>query len=413
MNGISKLIACALLSLPLLTSCGSPPEDTTDTTSSPIIGGWVEEDMVYTVAIMENGDEYCSGTLVDTRLVVTAAHCLEGIYGNLQVYFGINSNNVAFGELVDVDSYTAHPSYNPFSLAGDIGVIELSADAPETPAPMLDAGIFDNSWVGETARFVGYGSTNWQGAGYGLRRAVDVEIDQVGAMDWTFYSNAEQTCFGDSGGPGFVQYDGDWHLIGITSYGDPFCNVYSTNTRVDQYLTWIEGYMGGGGNPNPGGDEVTPGTETTGTLAADETITYWFETISGQTYDVLLDSTSGDMDLYTHPTDDIAVDEYTCRPYLDPDELEVCTFTATADGEYWIMVHGYTAGGYGLVVAESDDTCRIGALGQRRYCTDACPCGYGLGSCNGDSQCADGMACHFNSGDDFGLNPWVDVCMYP
>jgi secreted trypsin-like serine protease len=368
--------------------------------------------MEYTVAILENDDEICTGTLVDTRLIVTAAHCTVGLTGTIEAFFGFNSNRPWTGDVVAVDSWTPHPSYNPISMANDIGVMELAADAPVAPAPMLDSGIFDNSWVGETLRFVGYGSTTWYGAGSGKRRAVDIEVDAVDTLDFTYYDNNYQTCYGDSGGPAFADYDGQWQLIGVTSWGDYYCNTMGVDTRVDAYLTWIEGYMGGG-NPPANGDEVVAGVETTGSLAEDEIATFWFATQAGYQYDVILDATAGDADLYTHPTDDVAVDDYTCRPYLDGTEIEACTITGHGDGEYWILVHGYNASSYQMMVAESPDGCHTGFNGQARYCRNSCNCGYGLGSCNSDYQCADGLVCDANVGADFGMPSFVDVCVYP
>jgi len=394
-------------------ACTTTPQETgrTETTDSPIVGGWVEPSMEYSVAILENGVDVCTGTLVDTRLIVTAGHCVTGISGTLEVFFGINANYAPSGVTVAVDSYEAHPSFNYYTLANDIGVIELAADAPVDPAPMLADGIFDNSWIGTPLRFVGYGTTSWWNPQSGIRRAVDIDVDAVGSTTFTYYDNNHQTCFGDSGGGAFADYDGQWQLIGVTSYGDYYCNTYGTNTRVDHYLSWIEGFMGT--QPPPTGDKLTIGVAESFSLAEDEVVTFYFETLANHQYDVLLDTTSGDADLYTHDSDSIDLSTYTCRPYYTGTVVEDCTITGAGTGEYWVMVHGFEASDVQLIVVESPDYCHQGFNGHPRWCRDYCPCGYGLGSCAHDGQCADGLTCYPNVGDQYGLWPQADICAWP
>jgi len=396
-----------------IAACSTTPQDEqkTLTQDSPIVGGWVEPDMDYTVAILENGTDVCTGTLVDTRLVVTAGHCAYGITGTLEVFFGINANYGPSGTTVAVDSYEPHPSFNYFSLDNDIGVIELAEDAPVAPVPMLADGIFDNSWIGTSLRFVGYGTTNWWTYQSGIRRAVDIEVDSVDSDTFTYYDNSHQTCYGDSGGPAFADYDGQWQLIGVTSYGDYYCDTYGVNTRVDEYLTWIEGFMGPVTPPT--GDELAIGVEETITLAEDETVYYYFDTVSGYQYDVLVNSVTGDADLYTHPTDDLDINTYTCRPYYVGEAVEDCTITGNGNGEYWVMIHGYEASDIDVIVVESPANCHVGQIGRNRYCRNNCPCGYALGSCNSDNQCADGLTCYENAGADYGYPSQVDVCAWP
>src|SRR5690606_35169171 len=49
-------------------------------------------------------------------------------------------------------------------------------------------------------------------------------------------------CFGDSGGPAFVQRGGTWYLGGITSWGDAYCTQFGVSTRVDAYASWIAAF---------------------------------------------------------------------------------------------------------------------------------------------------------------------------
>ncbi len=407
--------ALACLALPLaLTACSgveSGPRDT-DTLSTPIVGGWLEPGMEYTVAILENGDSVCTGTLVDARVVITAGHCVWGNLGNLQVFFGINANNLNTGTVVDVDSYEPHPNFNPNALSNDIGVILLDADAPVAPAPILPTGVFDAGWVGTELRFVGYGSAIWWGGGSGRRRAVDIEVDQVENTTFTYYDNQHETCYGDSGGPAFADHNGEWQLVGVTSYGDYYCNTYGVNTRVDAFDSWIEGYLDDS-PPDPGDAiELTPGVVESGSVALDELLDYTFPIQTGLRYDVIVAPSSGDADLYTHDTDAIDLATYTCSSTLPGTETEQCTVTAAAGGDHYAMVHGVEASSFDILVAESDPDCHGINLPHKHYCRNNCPCGVGEGDCDNDHHCADGLHCEFNVGADYGWNWKIDVCEY-
>jgi secreted trypsin-like serine protease len=408
-----SLIALSLFAL-LFAACSSEETEApgTETLSSPIVGGWLEPGMEYTVAILENGDPVCTGTLVDTRVVVTAGHCVWGNLGTLQVFFGINANNLNSGTTVDVDSYEPHPSFNPYALSDDIGVIVLDADAPVAAAPILPTGVFDASWIGTDLRFVGYGSAIWWGGGAGRRRAVDIAVDQVDSSTFTYYDNQHETCYGDSGGPAFAEYDGQWQLIGVTSYGDYYCNTYGVNTRVDAFDSWIEGFLDDT-PPDPNeATELTPGTVESGSLGADELADFTFATQSGYRYDVIVAPSSGDADLYTHDSEDIDLAVYTCASTEVGTDAELCTVTGAGNGDYYAMVHGATATSYDILVAESPATCHAVNNGHGAYCRNACPCGVGEGDCDNDNQCADGLHCAHNVGADYGFYWKVDVCEY-
>lgn len=56
-------------------------------------------------------------------------------------------------------------------------------------------------------------------------------------------------CNGDSGGPLMVQSNNNrWILIGIMSWGEPYCSAEQTNsytvfTSISPYLNWMEGTL--------------------------------------------------------------------------------------------------------------------------------------------------------------------------
>ncbi len=52
-------------------------------------------------------------------------------------------------------------------------------------------------------------------------------------------------------------------------------------------------------------------------------------------------------------------------------------------------------------------------LGNGRYCTECGPCQSGQGDCDNDGECAPGLTCTENRGEEFGFAPAVDVCLPP
>ena len=210
----------------------------------------------------------CTGTLVSSKLFVTAGHCTDGadwveIWFDYDVTDAVASN---YGEVGGGDAsgtpYT-HPDYvdSTFYLH-DLGVVVLDKSY-RTPdgvyAELLaqdDIGLLDSLAVGTTFTTVGYGRQASYPAGtpaaVKLTRADRLRmiatpglLQYVGdfALHLGSNSNTGGTCFGDSGGPSF--YDGV--LVAVTSFGyTDTCagrtGVYRLDTADD--LNWLYGEFG-------------------------------------------------------------------------------------------------------------------------------------------------------------------------
>ena len=95
--------------------------------------------------VSSGGGHFCGGTLVASRYVVTAAHCLEGsLPSELAVVLGEHDTTVtgegSLGELsLAVAAIFSHENYDSFTLDNDISLLELAEEVDintYTPACM-------------------------------------------------------------------------------------------------------------------------------------------------------------------------------------------------------------------------------------------------------------------------------------
>lgn len=267
----------ALLALVAAPACADEapapptPEHPIAFVAGPIINGFAPDAPRHeaTVALLQRSgssiypDIFCSGTLISPDVVVTAAHCLEVRKGkrvsaappsSVAVYVGDATYSDPDGLAYAAVETVLHPSYNPSSLANDIALIRISPPvAHVAPVPALPASLgFSSATLGETLNFAGFGDDEWgqsnvklqaNGSLGGLGCAVAGCYGQSDAATQLSYTQYESgPCFGDSGGPAFVQRGGTWYLGGVTSWGDSYCAQFGVSTRVDAYEGWIAAF---------------------------------------------------------------------------------------------------------------------------------------------------------------------------
>jgi hypothetical protein len=213
--------------------------------SLPIIGGSFDpgDDAVVQVLVSRG---LCTGTLVAPRVVMTAAHCVseaieDGDTESGSVRFG-NGQDPWIAELGIVDMAMHRLYAPPAFLQWDIAAVRLAEDAPAEIAPIepnLDPLEAPRD-IGLSARTIGFGVDDGAGqSGAGLKREVDLTVDEI-----TFYhvgmgTTTQNTCQGDSGGPTLVTYGGVERVVGVTSFGSDRCRARSYQTRVDSLQDWL------------------------------------------------------------------------------------------------------------------------------------------------------------------------------
>jgi secreted trypsin-like serine protease len=213
------------------------------------------------VAIGDDQDFGCTGTLIAPNVVLTAGHC-QSLHSRIFVGNDLEKKGTEYR----IAKHVRHPQYTNGN-ANDVMLLILEKPVkgvkPRALAPtaLIDAAI--------DARVVGFGTTDLAGTvGFGRKQQTDVPIVSQackgkvnGKGDGAVYGChlgreivagkpllLHDTCKGDSGGPLYVaDAGGRWLLAGVTSRGTDLattmCGDGGLYVRVDQYRDWLTSAM--------------------------------------------------------------------------------------------------------------------------------------------------------------------------
>lgn len=209
------------------------------------------------------GFNYCGGTLVGKRTVITAAHCVTGKSPS-EVYIWLGGHRRSDGSKTRIvaSSITIHESYNRRSLKNDIAIITLSSDATFNndirPACLPKTVASDLANVDATIS--GWGTLSSGGSTPDVLQTASVTTTTESECKSAYGSEYHHTemicasdtgvdsCQGDSGGPMTAQTPNDRsYLLGIVSWGygcadRKYPGVY---TRTPTYEDWIAARING------------------------------------------------------------------------------------------------------------------------------------------------------------------------
>ena len=233
---------------------------TTTTQAEEVVGGQVAAKGAWddAAAIYYGWSVNCTGTLIAPDVVLTAGHCIGGITG-----VKLQTNDYAGwdGEYIDVVKEIEYP--NSWYTV-DMGVLLLAKPASVPPRVIANDCILKESLRdGANVTIVGYGATDIWGTVHTTKLHEGfTQINDHDCSDLWSGCNAAvspggelsaggagiDACFGDSGGPLYLQTERGDFLVGTTSrsYATAYapCEEGGIYGRPDYIVDWIESVTG-------------------------------------------------------------------------------------------------------------------------------------------------------------------------
>ena len=214
---------------------------------------------------------YCGATLVGTRWLVTAAHCIRAQDRTVDLRVVMGSSKRAkyfyyFFQTDSIDQIHIHPLYSNDSHQYDIALLRLKSLPDLQPGELWPACLPNSSvssYAGLTATVIGWGKTSGSQSQSSARILQELQVDVISQEEcqrqWSYgrgrvevggpkmcFTSQGASCHGDSGGGMYLEKNGSKTLIGVCSYGLADCQNWAPEvyTKVGSVLGWIQETVG-------------------------------------------------------------------------------------------------------------------------------------------------------------------------
>jgi secreted trypsin-like serine protease len=254
-----NVFALAVVPWFLCSLSGAGTDATAGPLSTPVVGGKLAHrgDWPDVVAVFMQDGSLCSGTLLGPDLVLTAAHCIEGVPD--EVIIGSIDLAAPDGQRRAVKWSKAYPGWMQ---SYDVGIVMLENPVFAKPRAIAEGCTTHELGRGTRVDLVGYGQTTEGATDDNTRlhaavlEVVDAGCTRDGACEPSIAPGGEfiagghgaDACFGDSGGPVYVSTAAGPALIGVVSRGlvtsGTPCGDGGVFVRADKVVRWIESETG-------------------------------------------------------------------------------------------------------------------------------------------------------------------------
>ncbi|HEY5926986.1 MAG TPA: trypsin-like serine protease [Kofleriaceae bacterium] len=243
----------------LLAACVDQPNDGAQVSQidSAVVGGTTAQQGQWPDAVAVLGTNgTCSGTLIAPDVVLTAGHC-AGINPQQVIANTVDYSNSDNGVRVHVAHVEAYPNWQS---SYDAAVLVLASPIQGVkPRKLGTSCTFDRVERATAVHLVGFGATDTMGqtantqqreamtevtdpectGGNGCKKALAPGGEFVAGG-----TGAADSCFGDSGGPVYLDTPVGTVVIGTVSRGvdnaDTPCGGGGIYVRTDKLIEWIE-----------------------------------------------------------------------------------------------------------------------------------------------------------------------------
>lgn len=400
-----------LLTLTIIALALTQPASAQDqqTPTVRIVGGNVVPDGRYpfmaAVFFQREGNSFslgCGGSLINSRWIITAAHCVvdaqtlqQRVPSSIGVLTGTNDVSSDDGEFIIAQRVVVHPDYNPSTFHSDIALVELSQDA-SSQLIALPTATSDVPLVDESTIVAGWGTTAEGGqlsadllevtlpvvSHASCLSFYPLSLDQrVHVCAGGFTTGGRDSCQGDSGGPLFVTRDDLWVQAGVVSFGLGCARpgIPGVYTRMTSFVDWVRGFVPDAiivdstpnDGPPPDDSPVTDPTipwltasspESSGSVAQGQVV--FFEVSDAQRVELV--TTSGDADLRVLLGTGFTTDDIICSS-VEVTALDACDLPRSSE-RLFAAVNGFEASDFTISVVggssgglPSDDDAGAGA----------------------------------------------------